>query len=38
MAPESSKSEDTLKFEKLMLLMLALCLLAMLGLQIFRFF
>jgi hypothetical protein len=38
MAPESSKSEDTLKFEKLMLLILALCLLAALSVQVFRFF
>ncbi len=38
MAPESSKSEDTLRFEKLMLLILGLCLLAVLGMQVFRFF
>ncbi len=38
MAPKSNRGEDTLKFEKLMLLILALCLLTAVGLQVFRIF
>jgi hypothetical protein len=38
MAPKSTTSEDTLKFEKVMLLLLALCLVVLVGLQVFRFF
>ncbi len=38
MEPESTKSEDTLRFEKLMLVILALCLVALVGMQVFRFF
>jgi hypothetical protein len=38
MARESTKRADTLRFEKLMLLILALCLLAVVGMQVFRFF
>ncbi len=38
MAPESTRKEGTLRFEKLTLLILALCLLALVGQQIFRFF
>jgi hypothetical protein len=38
MAPESTTSKDTLRFEKLTLLFLALCLVALVGLQVFRFF
>jgi hypothetical protein len=38
MASESTRRADTLRFEKLMLLALALCLLAVMGVQVFRFF
>lgn len=38
MASQSKKSADTLKFEKLILLILALCLAALVGVQVFRFF
>jgi hypothetical protein len=38
MASKSRKREDTLRFEKMMLVILALCLLALVGLQVFRFF
>jgi hypothetical protein len=38
MARESTKRADTLRFEKMMLLIMALCLLAVAGIQVFRFF
>jgi hypothetical protein len=38
MASGSTKRQDTLRFEKLTLLVLALCLLGLLGVQLFRFF
>jgi hypothetical protein len=38
MAPESTKHADSLRFEKLMLLVLAVCLVALVGVQVFRFF
>jgi hypothetical protein len=38
MAPEPTKRADNLHFEKLMLLVLAVCLVALVGVQVFRFF
>ncbi len=38
MASNSTRSADTLRFEKLTLLILALCLLAVVGLLVFRVF
>jgi hypothetical protein len=38
MAPEPTKRADNLRFEKLMLLVLAVCLVALVGVQVFRFF
>jgi hypothetical protein len=38
MATKSTKGEDTLRFEKLLLLLLALCLVALVGPQVVRFF